>query len=154
MADPAAYELARAYMQAYTTGVFEPLFGLFTDDYEHISFWVLEVIRGKERAMEYYTGKGAAMRREGSAPKGILVEITDAPDVVRPAGLFRGGYRQYEDPAFLNRHDAGRIAVLLEQQIDGETIRTLAIPTPAPEGRCRQLLIANPGFYKWKDVEA
>ena len=76
--------IIRAIYTAYTTGRFDVLFPLMTDDYEHISFWVTEVLRGKEQAQEYYAGKGETLRKSRSFPRGILVRIVSAPDRVRP----------------------------------------------------------------------
>ncbi len=39
---------AKIVEECYTTGNFEKLLSIITDDYEHHSFWVLEPMRGKE----------------------------------------------------------------------------------------------------------
>ena len=41
----------------------------------------------------------------------------------------------------------------MEQEIDGETIRTLAIPTVNEEGKMTQLLITEPTLYNLVPLE-
>lgn len=146
--------IIRAIYTAYTTGRFDVLFPLMTDDYEHISFWVTEVLRGKEQAQEYYAGKGETLRKSRSFPRGILVRIVSAPDRVRPHDVFKKGVQVLEDAAFLHRNDAGKTAVLLGQMIDGEMIRTLAVPTITEDGKLRQLLITEPKIYRLERIDS
>lgn len=153
---PTQAEAAEIVKNGYERGDFTAMFPLMTEDYEHLSFWVLDVIRGKERAIDYYTGKGKALR---AAPKeeqitGKLVRLVKAPDKVRPKGVYRGGVRMLEDPAFLHRQDAGKVAVLIEQYIseEKELIHTLAVPTVNGDGLLRQVLIGNPDFYEWEEL--
>lgn len=153
MMDDLRYEIAVGFRTAYTSGVFSSLFDMLSDNYEHISFWVLDVIRGKRKAIDYYTSKGNAIQRSNNTIKGTIVEVTSAPEKVRPHGIYRDGIQLPEDPVFLNRYDVGKIAVLLEQIVDGETVRTLAIPTIDVDGKCSQLLIAEPSFYSWKSID-
>lgn len=150
-------QAAELVKKCYEKADFSEMFPLMEADYEHISFWVLEILRGKERAQEYYAGKSEAIRsgRADAQVTGRLVRITEAPDKVRPKGLYRGGVRIPEDPAFLHRSDAGKTAVLLKQYSDHEKkdIHTLAIPTVSTNGLLQQVLIANPDFYGWEDME-
>lgn len=147
------YEVAELYKQAYTTGIFDALYDRFTDDYSHISFWVIEPIQGKQNAINYYTGKGNALRQGKDKTSGKLVEITMSPDRVRPNGLSQNGVMMEENPVFLNRNDTGKIAVLVEQETEKELVHVLAIPTVNSDGTCSQLLIANPSFYSWKELD-
>ena len=150
-------EAAELVKQCYEKADFSEMFPVMEKDYEHISFWVLEVLHSKEAAIEYYTGKGEAIREAPAEEHitGKLVRITNAPDKVRPKGLYRGGVRMLEDPAFLHRQDTGKIAALMKQYSshDKEDVFTLAIPTVSENGLLKQVLIANPCFYQWEDME-
>ena len=101
-----------AIMKGYSTGSFISLFPYMAENYEHLSFWVLEVIRGKEEAQKYYTGKGMTMRSGGSLASTSIVRIISAPSVVRPYGVYQNGVKIEEDPAFLDRIDEGKKAIL------------------------------------------
>ena len=148
-------ELAKIVKQGYEQADFSCMFPLMEEDYEHISFWVTEVLRGKKRAIDYYTGKGEAIRKVPEERiTGTLVRILEAPEKVRPHGVFRGGIRMLEDPVFLHRHDVGKIGVLLKQYSRHEKadICTLAVPTQSENGLLKQVLIANPDFYRWEEI--
>lgn len=146
--------IIRAIYTAYTTGRFDVLFPLMTDDYEHISFWVTEVLRGKKKAQEYYAGKGETLRKSRNYARGVLVRILSAPDRVRPRGVFKNGTQVLEDAAFLHRNDAGKTAVLLGQMVNGEIIRTLVVPTITEDGKLRQLLITEPKLFRLERIES
>lgn len=147
-------EAAELVKYCYENGDFEKLFPHMTQSYEHMSFWVLEVLRGKEKAVNYYTGKGDAIRKAGAPSKGTLVRILKAPDKVRPNGMYRGGVRMIEDPACCHRQDEGKIAVRFCQYVeqDGGDVFTLAIPTLSEDGMLSQLLITEPGFYEIEEL--
>ena len=136
-----------AILEGYSTGNFDHLFAFMTDDYQHASFWVVEVIRGKENAKTYYSGKGETMRSSGSLAKGKYVKILSAPSRVRPNGVFRNGVRMLEDPVFLHRTDEGKKAVLLIQNTNGQDVATIAIPTMTKDGLLKQLLLTDPKYY-------
>ena len=138
---------------AYESGRFEPLFPLMTNDYAHLSFWVLEPVKGKRAAMEYYRGKGAAIRAGGPNIEGRIVRVLQGPASVRPRGARRNGVPQPEDPRFLNRADEGRLAVLLTQQLEEGPVETLAIPEITEDGRLRELLVTTPSLYELEQLE-
>ena len=146
--DPKETKVLSAIFTAYTAGRFELLFPLMTDDYMHISFWVTDVIRGKEQAQEYYIGKGETIRKSGNLAQGLPMQIVEAPNRVRPNGVFRNGEKVPEDPVFLNRNDAGKKAILMRQRINGGWAYSLVVPTITEDGKLSQLLITEPKNYR------
>lgn len=100
--------------------------------------------------MAYYTAKGNAVRKGGSSLRGRIVKIPEAPDRVRPNGVWQEGRIYFEPACFMNRNDAGKLAVLFDQQADSETVRILAIPTITEGGMLRQLLMTEPSFYRFE----
>lgn len=141
------FTIVNAIKEAYTTGVFDGIFPYMTDDYEHHSFWVLDVIRGKEDAIDYYTGKGESIRRGGSFPEGRIVSIVTAPDRKRPRGVHSNG-EQISDPGDTEkRKDCGKLAVLLNQCVNDKTNQVLIIPTITENGRLAQILVTDPELF-------
>ena len=107
-------KIAKTVLKAYTTGNFEELFPLMTDDYEHSSFWVLETLKGKEPAIEYYRKKCRAIK--DSLPNGRLVKIQDKPKMVDSV-IINGEVKRNILLRFL---ETDKIAILLEQQTKKE----------------------------------
>ena len=122
---------ARIVEECYTTGNFEKMLSLITDDYEHHSFWVMEPMCGKETVTPYYIGKGNAIRRSGGSIKTTIVRISEEPKKARVSVWA----------------DLGKACVLMEQKVKGEIIRTLAIPDVNEEGMMTQLLITEPSLF-------
>lgn len=145
--------IAETIRDAYLTGELEKLFPLMSDDYAHMSFYVLDVLRGTENLHNYYTHKGAAIRRGKGMKSGHIVRIASSPDRVRPHGVFKNGVRQKEDPLCFNRHDNGKLAVMLESESDGKNTWSLAIPSINEQGQLCQLLITNPDLYQVEEYE-
>lgn len=59
-------EVAEIICRAWNTldaSLFEPL---LCEDYEYVSVWVLETMKGKERYLDYIRGKFKAIRESGS----------------------------------------------------------------------------------------
>ena len=143
---------ARIVEECYTTGNFEKLLSIITDDYEHHSFWVLEPMRGRETVTPYYIGKGNAIRKAGNKAKSKIVRISDKPKTVPVEKLIVDG-KVVQNSRVSICADFGKACVLMEQEVDGEKIRTLAIPTVNDEGKMTQLLITEPTLYNLVPLE-
>ena len=134
---------ARIVEECYTTGNFEKMLSIITDDYEHHSFWVKEPMRGKETVTPYYIGKGNAIRRSGGKIKTTIVRISGEPKYVHADELNVNGEIVHNARVSV-WSDPGKACVLMEQEANGEIIRTLAIPDVNDEGMMTQLLITEP----------
>ena len=143
---------AQIVEECYTSGNFEKLLSIITDDYEHHSFWVLEPMRGRETVTPYYIGKGEAIRKAGGKARTRIVRISDNPKTIRTDELNVNG-KIVRNARFSIWADFGKACVLMEQEIDGETIRTLAIPTVNEEGKMTQLLITEPTLFNLVPLE-
>lgn len=137
---------AQIVEECYTTGDFTKLLAIITDDYEHHSFWVLEPIRGKETVTPYYIGKGNAIRKAGGKVRSKIVCISENPKSVPAEKLIVNGKTVHNAKVSIWA-DFGKACVLMEQEIDGEIIRTLAIPTVNSEGKMTKLLITEPSLF-------
>lgn len=146
------YDAAVLTKEAYEKGDFSELFPVMAEDYEHMSFWVLEIIKGKDAAIHYYREKGKAVRNSDSVLRGTIVEIVDAPTSVRPNGVYVEGKQIEEDRAFFGRKDWGKAAVLMTQIVRGEEDKILIIPSINEDGMLKQILVTNPNFYVLKEI--
>ena len=143
---------AQIVEECYTTGNFDKLLSIITDDYEHHSFWVLEPMRGKETVTSYYIGKGNAIRKAGGRIKSAIVRISESPRAVPVDNLNVNG-EKVQNAKLTIWADFGKACVLMEQEVDGEIIRTLAIPTVNDEGKITQLLITEPALFNLVPIE-
>ena len=143
---------AKIVEECYTTGNFEKLLSIITDDYEHHSFWVLEPMRGKETVTPYYIGKGNAIRKSGERIKSKIVRISENPKSVPVAELNVNGKTVHNSRVSVWT-DFGKACVLMEQDVNGEIIRTLAIPSVNDEGMMTQLLITEPALFNLVPLE-
>ena len=137
---------ARIVEECYATGNFEKLLSLITDDYEHHSFWVMEPMRGKEIVTPYYIGKGNTIRKSGSKIKTSIVRISREPKYVPVDELSVNGENVHKATVSV-WEDLGKACVLMEQKVNGEIIRTLAIPDVNDEGMMTRLLITEPTLF-------
>ena len=144
--------IAKMIAEAYTTGDFEPLFPLMTEDYEHHSFWVWEPMVGKETVIPYYRGKGNALKKSKDKIQTHLVRIVE-PEMKPLSGqVFVNGEIMAPGTRVAVWSDIGSICVLMRQILDdGSESIILVIPTINEEGQLKQLLITNPDLFSFED---
>ncbi len=143
---------AKIVEECYTTGDFTKLLSIITDDYEHHSFWVSEPMRGKETVTPYYIGKGNAMRKAGGKVRSKIMRISENPKSI-PVDKLNVNGKIVHNAKVAIWADFGKACVLMEQEIHGEIIRTLAIPTVNNEGLMTKLLITEPSFFNLIPLE-
>lgn len=93
-----------------------------------------------------------AIRKAGGKARTRIVRISDNPKTIRAHELNVNG-KIVRNARFSIWADFGKACVLMEQEIDGETIRTLAIPTVNEEGKMTQLLITEPTLFNLVPLE-
>lgn len=146
-------KIANMIADAYTTGNFEPLFPLMTDDYEHHSFWVRDPMVGKETVIPYYRGKGNALKKSTGKVQTKLVRIAEPQPKVFPGQLYVNGEKMKPGTRLTVWSDIGSICVLMKQVLNsGEEVITLAVPTINEEGRLTRLLITIPDLFTLEEL--
>lgn len=148
-------EIARLIANAYSTGDFEPLFPLMTDNYEHHSYWVWDPMAGKETVIPYYRGKGNALKKSPFKVKTELVRITEPELNLDPAELlYVNGEKMEPGTRITVRSEMDSICVLMHQTLDDGTENSiLAVPTINEQGQLTQLLITNPDLFSLERIQ-
>ncbi len=148
--EEARLKIAGMIANAYSTGDFEPLFPLMTEDYEHHSFWVWNPMTGKETVIPYYRGKGNALKKSASKVKTELVRITEPELKPVQAEVCVNGEVIKQGQRIKIWSDIGSICVLMHQTLDdGSENAILAVPTMNDEGQLTQLLITDPDLFNF-----
>ena len=146
--------IAKMIADAYTTGDFEPLFPLMTEDYEHHSFWVFEPMRGKATVLPYYRGKGNALKRSRRKIKARLVRTVDPAMKQIPGAVHINGEEPKPHTRTFLWTPAGQILVLMEQETDDGDVNTcVAVPTLNDDGMLTRLTITVPELYNFEPIE-
>lgn len=154
MSEETNLKIAKMIANAYSTGDFEPLFPLMTDDYEHHSYWVLEPLAGKEEAISYYRGKGETLKNSTPKIKTELVRITDSELKLDPEELYVDGEWVKPDAPVTAQSEMDNICVLMHQTLDdGSESKILAIPTVNDQGQLTQLVIIDPDLFDLEYVQ-
>ena len=145
--------IAKMIAEAYTTGDFEPLFPLMTDNYEHHSYWVWEPMVGKETVIPYYRGKGNSLKKSDRKIKTKLVRIMQ-PQPKEVEELYLNGEKMKPGSRLTVWSDIGSICVLMMQTLEnGKESTVLAMPTINEEGRLTQLLITEPNLFTFEELK-
>ncbi len=143
-------KIARMIADAYTTGNFEPLFPLMTENYEHHSFWVMNPMIGKDTVIPYYRGKGLALKNSTPKPRTELVRIIEPEFKPLPGEVYLNGEKMKPGTRLAIWSDIGNICVLMHQILDdGTESSVLAIPTINEEGQLTRLLITDPILFSF-----
>ena len=146
--------IANMVAEAYSSGNFEPLFPLMTDDYEHHSFWVMEPMVGKATVIPYYRGKGNAIRNSSDKVRTKIVRIAEPKPKEFPGGLYLNGEKMKSGTRLAVWSDIGSICVFMKQRLDNGTENSiLAVPTINEEGRLTKLLITLPDLFTLEEMD-
>ncbi len=145
-------KIAKMIANAYSTGNFEPLFPLMTENYEHHSFWVMEPMIGKDTVIPYYRGKGSALKKSGPKLRTKLVRIIE-PELKPLSGdIYVNGEKMKPGTRFAVWSDIGSICVLMHQiHDDGTESAVLVIPSVNEYDQLTRLVITNPDLFSFEN---
>lgn len=118
------YEYLKVLCVSYSTGKFEELFPLLSDECVFESQWVLTPNTGKETVIDYFTKKGATLRRTGSCPECTIVELVGNLNTIKNADIHLNGGEARRGSVGLWYPD-GKLAMLMRQKSNGEVISVL-----------------------------
>ena len=143
---------AKIVQECYSTGRFEKMIAMLTDDFEHHSFWVRDARRGKAVVIPYYLLKGKAIRESGEPILTFLGRISDHPGTLRVGEVNVNG-ETVRNARVRLWGDHGKACVWMHQEVNGEGHEALAIPTVNDEGKMTRLLITEPSLFDWYLLE-
>jgi len=106
---------------AYRDGSFHRFLDILAEDYQMTSMWVLETMKGRERAVDYFTGKSAAIRKAGSRCRTAVVQCGD-----------------------------GTLGVIIRQKRDHGYEDVYVAPTFNDMGQLVKIDICDPGFFRYR----
>ncbi len=73
--------------QCYSTGMFEPLFDLLSDDIVFESQWVLTPNKGRKAVEDYFIGKGKTLISHNCCPDCYIVQLIGNINKIENAGV-------------------------------------------------------------------
>lgn len=139
-------DAARILMECFVAGIFEKLFPFLAEDCERHTLRDSGPIRGKEAVIAFYKEEEELVRRSGSVRQASLVRISDTPEEVTIENMVVNGvtvpYACVSTAAY-----CGKVCVLTEQKIGGETLQSLVIPAVDGEGMLTRLLVTDPALF-------
>ena len=104
---------------SYSTGRFEPLFPLLSEECVFESQWVLTPHKGKEDIIEYLTGKGKTMRKSACCPECTVVKLIGNINKIENADIHLNG-GEAQRASFGLYYEDGKLAMLMSQRLNGE----------------------------------
>ena len=118
------FKYLKILCESYSTGRFESLFPHLSDECVFESQWVLTPNTGKAAVIDYFTNKGATLRRTGSCPECTVVELVGNLNMIKNADVHLNGGESHRGSVGLLYPD-GKLAMLMCQQSNGELISVL-----------------------------
>ncbi len=118
------FKYLKVLCESYSTGRFESLFPHLADECVIESQWVLTPNTGKAAVIDYFTNKGAALRRTGNCPECTVVELVGNLNMIKNVDVHRNGGESHRGLVGLWYPD-GKLAMLMCQQSKGELISVL-----------------------------
>ena len=118
------FKYLKVLCESYSTGRFESLFPHLADECVFESQWVLTPNTGKDAVVDYFTHKGATLRRTGSCPECTIVELVGNLNTIKNAEIHLNGGEAKRGSFGLGYPD-GKLAMLMCQHSNGEQISVL-----------------------------
>ena len=120
----AMYSSLKTLAQCYSTGNFEPILGLLSDDVTLSSMWVLETLSGYEKVKEYFVEKGKTIKEYGCFPVCSIVRSTAYPQ--------------------------GKLLIYMCQYLGDETAEGIIDVNFDVEGKIKQINLCDKTLYQFE----
>ena len=104
---------------SYSTGRFESLFPLLSEECVFESQWRLTPYKGKADIIEYLTDKGKSMRKRDSCPECTVVKLIGNFNKIENANIHLNG-GEAQRASFGLYYEDGKLAMLMSQRLDGK----------------------------------
>ena len=138
----------RVLCKCYSTGDFEPLFPLLSENIELNSMWVLEPLKGKEKVVEYYLGKGETVRNAGVFAECYIVQLLGNMNSVRADRLYVNGEQKTGSVGLW--YQDGKYCMLMTQKLkDGNAQGIIDIKLD-DDNKIKEISICMPELFKYK----
>lgn len=145
-------ELLEKYLKTickcYSSGVFFPLFRFLADDCAFESQWVLTPNVGKESISKYLDAKGKLMRTHGCCPTCEIVQLVGNVCALDNAGIHLNGM-ETEFGSYASLYNAGKLVVLMEQDLDYETNGVIIDIRLNDDGMISRINLRMPELFKY-----
>lgn len=143
------FERLKVLCKGYSTGIFDLLFPFLSDDCVFESQWVLTPNVGRETVVDYFTKKGATLRRNGTCPECTIVELVGNLNMVKHADIHLNGGAAQRDSVGL-WYPSGKLAMLMQQQLDDECISVLVDLQLDENDFISRIALCMPELFRFK----
>ena len=109
----------KALCKCYSTGDFEPLFCLLSDDIVFESQWVMQPNVGRKAVEEYFTGKGKTLKNNNCCPDCRIVRLVGDINPVEGKVSVNGDEPEHAKVGLL--YPDGKLCMYMSQTLNGET---------------------------------
>ena len=113
------YLYLKVLSRCYSTGYFDELFPLLSEDAVMESQWVLQPNTGKAAVMDYYTNKGRAFRNSNSCPNCSIIRLIGSMNTMKNVRINVNGTETFGSLGLL--YDDGKYAMYMSQTVNDVT---------------------------------
>ena len=143
------FEHLKVLCIGYSTGNFEGLFPLLSDDCVFESQWVLTPNTGKDAVIEYFTGKGATLQKNGTCPECTIVKFIGNVNMIRNADIHLNGEESKHGSLGL-WYPENKLAMLMCQHLNGEVISVIVDIQLDGNDLISRIDLCDPAFFKFE----
>lgn len=144
------FDVLHTLRKGYETGDFGELFPYLAADCVMESQWVLTPNTGYDAVVEYFTGKGKTLAKNGSFPDCSIVELIGCMNPIESNGVEING--QDPKPGKIGLlYTPGKLCLLMEQTLDGETHGVIVDVQLANDGMVKRIDLCMPELFKYRD---
>ena len=139
------HNVLRAMERAYEKGDFAEFVSLLDEDCVYESMWVIERLHGYKAVADHLLGKGNSIRKSGAYPECWIEEMVGDINPLPETNIQENVKEKYSTVAPL--YEAGKYCLIIEQEIDGETNKTVVVLQLTETGKVCRISICLPDYF-------
>ena len=142
------YEYLKTLCICYSSGYFELLFPLLSDDVVQESMWVLTPNVGNNAVKEYFLGKGETLRQHQCCPECAIVQLVGHLHYVDADKLYING-KETQSTRFGLYYPDGKLCMLMRQTLNGKTNAVIVDLTLNDDNKIERIDLCDPALYEF-----
>lgn len=135
--------------KCYSSGCFDDLFPLLSDDCVFETQWRLNPDVGKSAVIAYFTGKGQTMRDYHACPVCDLISFVGDSNPIRNADITLNDEQQFHG-TFLMMYEPDKLALRMRQTLNGQTNLVIADLTLNETDQISRIDLCMPELFRYR----
>ena len=149
--NPVLFQHLSVLAKCYSTGRFDDLFPLLSEDCVFETQWRQVPDTGKDAVVAYFTAKGESMREYGCCPVCDLIAFAGDCNPVRNTDILLNGEKR--QGTFILMYEPNKLALRMRQTLDGQTNCVIVDLTLNEADHISRIDLCMPELFRYRILQ-